>query len=33
MYGCDYMMMGGVEIEKSVEDDTSIWGFHRQISR
>ena len=28
MYGCDTMMMGGEPIEKSNEDDTSIWGIY-----
>ena len=28
MYGCDTMMMGGEPIEKSNEDDTSIFYYH-----
>ena len=37
MYGCDTMMMGGEPIEKSNEDDTSIydtsiWGICCLIS-
>ena len=31
MYGCDTMMMGGEPIEKSNEDDTSIWGIYYHI--
>ena len=32
MYGCETMLMGGEPIEKSSEDDTSIWGLCRRIS-
>ena len=31
MYGCDTMMIGGEPIEKSNEDDTSIWGISHHI--